>query len=104
MVLFAADLVAAVAAVVVVVASPPAGNAFVVGALELGFRAVSVFSGTGFFVFVCIVSAIVFKIAQPSFWNTSSISASEISFFLARRTVCVELVRSVPAVVFAVAE
>merc|ERR1719412_3433759 len=45
-----------------------------------------------------------FKITQPSFWNTPSVAATEISFFFARWTIFVFLIGTVTAIIFAIAK
>jgi len=102
---FTANFITAISAIVIMVTSVPSRNADFIVTLELGFRAVSVTSRASLFAFVSVVSTIVFKIAEPSLRNASAISTFEVARSLvASRTVFVELIRAISAIIFAITE
>ena len=86
------------------VTAPSSWDAFVVAALELRFRALPVPSSTQLVSFIRVVPTIVLKVTEPSLRHTALVATSEVSLVLTTWAVLGHLVRSVPAVVLAVAE
>ena len=63
---FASDLVTSISAIIVMIAPPTIGNTLVISALKFRFGTISKPSTASILIFVGIVSAIVFKVTQPT--------------------------------------